>query len=110
MEKFFLQTKSVWLGFARGLLPYTIEVYRKRTIFRLGRASGFLSVIEELSKRVHMKLIAVAGARPNFMKIAPLVHEIREKHDEIDLCIVHTGQHYDFEMSKVFFDGFDQLI
>ena len=38
------------------------------------------------------------------MKIAPLVHEIRDSNHEIDLCLVHTGQHYDFEMSKVFFN------
>ena len=51
-----------------------------------------------------MKLIAVAGARPNFMKIAPLVREIQINCQTCDLCLVHTGQHYDFEMSKVFFD------
>lgn len=50
-----------------------------------------------------MKCVIVAGARPNFMKIAPLCHEF-DKHDDMDYVIVHTGQHYDENMSKVFFD------
>jgi UDP-N-acetylglucosamine 2-epimerase (non-hydrolysing) len=49
-----------------------------------------------------MRLFLVAGARPNFMKIAPLVDEMR-KYSEIEPIIVHTGQHYDYEMSAVFF-------
>src|SRR5262245_5511169 len=43
----------------------------------------------------------VAGARPNFMKVAPLFHALRKE----DWCIpvfVHTGQHYDYEMSGAF--------
>jgi UDP-N-acetylglucosamine 2-epimerase (non-hydrolysing) len=44
----------------------------------------------------------VAGARPNFMKIAPLYHELR-RHDWCRPVLVHTGQHYDVEMSDVFF-------
>jgi UDP-N-acetylglucosamine 2-epimerase (non-hydrolysing) len=50
-----------------------------------------------------MKILNVAGARPNFMKIAPLMHEMR-KHPEIQPVLVHTGQHYDEKMSKLFFD------
>jgi UDP-N-acetylglucosamine 2-epimerase (non-hydrolysing) len=50
-----------------------------------------------------MKLIAVAGARPNFMKIAPLMWEI-ERRGDIDARLVHTGQHYDERMSRLFFD------
>ncbi len=44
----------------------------------------------------------VAGARPNFMKIAPLYHELKGAH-WCRLEIVHTGQHYDYEMSAAFF-------
>ena len=44
----------------------------------------------------------VIGARPQIIKSAPIIHEALED-DEIELQIVHTGQHYDFEMSKVFF-------
>jgi len=61
-----------------------------------------------------MKLLLVAGARPNFMKIAPLIHELKAKstapgaeHRQISWKLVHTGQHYDYEMSKVFFEDFD---
>jgi UDP-N-acetylglucosamine 2-epimerase (non-hydrolysing) len=50
-----------------------------------------------------MKIIAVVGARPNFMKIAPLMWEIG-RHDRIDAYLVHTGQHYDQRMSKLFFE------
>jgi len=50
-----------------------------------------------------MKIINVAGARPNFMKIAPLMKEMK-KHPEIHPMLVHTGQHYDERMSKLFFE------
>jgi len=59
-----------------------------------------------------LKLLLVAGARPNFMKIAPLIHELQARgkgtdEREISWKLVHTGQHYDYDMSKVFFDDFD---
>ncbi|GAB5565794.1 MAG: UDP-N-acetylglucosamine 2-epimerase (non-hydrolyzing) [Winogradskyella sp.] len=49
----------------------------------------------------------IAGARPNFMKIAPIIHEIERVKDEgalIDYRLVHTGQHYDKNMSGSFFE------
>lgn len=49
-----------------------------------------------------MKIISVVGARPNLMKIAPLMKEF-EKYPELDVKLVHTGQHYDFNMSDEFF-------
>ena len=48
------------------------------------------------------KIHLVAGARPNFMKIAPLYHELKRR-DWCDPVLVHTGQHYDLTMSDVFF-------
>ena len=48
------------------------------------------------------KIILVAGARPNFMKIAPILREI-EKYDDLRAVLVHTGQHYDENMSAAFF-------
>jgi UDP-N-acetylglucosamine 2-epimerase (non-hydrolysing) len=50
-----------------------------------------------------MKIVAVAGARPNFMKIAPLMHELWRR-PGVESVLVHTGQHYDERMSKLFFD------
>jgi UDP-N-acetylglucosamine 2-epimerase (non-hydrolysing) len=52
-----------------------------------------------------MKILLVAGARPNFMKIAPIVRAIKqiEHGNQILYKIVHTGQHYDSEMSETFF-------
>jgi UDP-N-acetylglucosamine 2-epimerase (non-hydrolysing) len=49
-----------------------------------------------------LKLMLVAGARPNFMKVAPLLWEI-DKRDDVDALLVHTGQHYDEKMSQQFF-------
>ncbi len=48
-----------------------------------------------------MKVINIVGARPNFMKINPLVREMRRQ--EVDHLLVHTGQHYDAAMSESFF-------
>ena len=50
-----------------------------------------------------MKILHVVGARPNFMKAAPVHHAISRLLD-IDQLIVHTGQHYDVNMSEVFFE------
>ncbi|HZD35647.1 MAG TPA: UDP-N-acetylglucosamine 2-epimerase (non-hydrolyzing) [Nitrososphaeraceae archaeon] len=47
-----------------------------------------------------MKIVSVVGARPNFVKLAP-VHKSLSQH--CDHVIIHTGQHYDYEMSDVFF-------
>ena len=49
-----------------------------------------------------MKIINVVGARPNFMKIAPIMAEYK-KSNRIEALLVHTGQHYDEEMSDLFF-------
>ena len=47
-----------------------------------------------------MKIVTVVGARPQFIKCAPLSRELRKSHQEI---IIHTGQHYDYELDRVFF-------
>jgi UDP-N-acetylglucosamine 2-epimerase (non-hydrolysing) len=61
-----------------------------------------------------MKIFILAGARPNFVKVAPLVHELRAKDrgqrtksQAPRWKLIHTGQHYDYEMSKVFFNDLD---
>lgn len=53
-----------------------------------------------------MKLTLIAGARPNFMKIAPILHAIhhaQQSGQDIAYRLVHTGQHYDHAMSETFF-------
>ena len=49
-----------------------------------------------------MKVVNVVGARPNFVKIAPLMREWRKRPD-VEACLLHTGQHYDHAMSEQFF-------
>lgn len=49
-----------------------------------------------------MKILAVVGTRPNFIKMSPVIKEIEKR--GIDYILVHTGQHYDKEMSSVFLD------
>lgn len=49
-------------------------------------------------------LCLVAGARPNFVKLAALVHALEPWHERLTFSIVHTGQHYDHAMSDVFFE------
>ena len=50
----------------------------------------------------NMHILHVVGARPNFMKVAPVYRALAE-HDGIRQTLLHTGQHYDFNMSDVFF-------
>ena len=54
-----------------------------------------------------MKVILVAGARPNFPKIAPIAAELRKFPDLFQTVVVHTGQHYDYKLSQVFFDDLE---
>lgn len=55
-----------------------------------------------------MHITLIAGARPNFVKISPIIHAI-EAHNEstkpqIEYALVHTGQHYDKQMSRYLFE------
>jgi len=49
-----------------------------------------------------MKILSIVGARPNFMKVAPIDKELRKR--GVAHTLVHTGQHYDYRMSKLFFE------
>ena len=51
-----------------------------------------------------MRIVSVVGARPQFVKAAPVSRALRRRHQEL---IVHTGQHYDARMSQQFFDELD---
>ncbi|MBP7300085.1 MAG: UDP-N-acetylglucosamine 2-epimerase, partial [Methanoculleus sp.] len=48
-----------------------------------------------------MKVASIVGARPQFIKCAPVSRELRKEHREV---LIHTGQHYDHGMSGVFFE------
>jgi UDP-N-acetylglucosamine 2-epimerase (non-hydrolysing) len=54
-----------------------------------------------------MNITLVAGARPNFMKIAPIIHAINDSNEAgnslVNFRLVHTGQHYDKKLSQNFF-------
>lgn len=56
-----------------------------------------------VEEAVKLKILNVVGARPNFMKIAPLMAQMK-RHREFDVSLLHTGQHYDQKMSKLFFE------
>jgi len=53
-----------------------------------------------------MKIVSVVGARPQFIKIKPIAEELK-RHKGVRHVLVHTGQHYDYELSKIFFDELD---
>ena len=50
-----------------------------------------------------VKILNVVGARPNFMKMAPIIAAINRRSNEVSQTLVHTGQHYDERMSEIFF-------
>src|SRR6266508_358940 len=50
------------------------------------------------------KILSVVGTRPNMMKIAPIMAELTRRGDEFEHVLVHTGQHYDREMSEIFLE------
>jgi UDP-N-acetylglucosamine 2-epimerase (non-hydrolysing) len=54
-----------------------------------------------------LKIINVVGARPNFMKVAPIVAAMKRREREFAPLLVHTGQHYDADMSDTFFRDLD---
>ncbi len=54
-----------------------------------------------------MKIMSVVGARPNFMKIAPLIRELSKYPDQFEHLLVHTGQHYDARMNQAFFEALE---
>jgi UDP-N-acetylglucosamine 2-epimerase (non-hydrolysing) len=66
-------------------------------LMALNKSIGYLSGV------LMIKIICVCGARPNFMKIAPLMRAFKEN-GGFQTLLIHTGQHYDQKMSTLFFD------
>jgi UDP-N-acetylglucosamine 2-epimerase (non-hydrolysing) len=60
--------------------------------------------IRDIGVTERVKILLVAGARPNFVKIAPLMRALAVRRDQFDTKLVHTGQHYDASMSESFFE------
>ncbi len=58
---------------------------------------------ENVLKPTPVKIICVVGARPNFMKVAPILRALQAT-ARFEPLLLHTGQHYDYQMSQVFFD------
>ena len=54
-----------------------------------------------------IRVLHVVGARPNFMKIAPIMRELASRPGEFEQRLAHTGQHYDDDMSRAFFDDLE---
>src|ERR1035437_6166811 len=52
---------------------------------------------------INRKFLSIVGARPNFVKLCPIHRALLS--ENADHVVVHTGQHYDYEMSKVFFEN-----
>jgi UDP-N-acetylglucosamine 2-epimerase (non-hydrolysing) len=52
--------------------------------------------------RKRLRILSIVGARPNLVKIAPLMREMK-RHTEIEPTLIHTGQHYDEKLSGLFF-------
>lgn len=78
------------------MLSLVSQIY-KPLIFR-----GFNFIIYRNMTKKILKFFIIVGARPNFIKVAALMNEVK-KYSQIKTVLVHTGQHYDYEMSQIFF-------
>src|SRR5688572_8907803 len=78
-------------------------VHADRIFSQISTAPGRSQPLTSQGRRP-LDVLLVAGARPNFMKVAPLIQELRKDPGSFRTRLIHTGQHYDAEMSDVFFD------
>src|SRR5207247_1958008 len=70
--------------------------------YRAAMSAPALSMLRAMARR--RKVLSVVGTRPNLMKTAPVVAALARRPDEFEQVLVHTGQHYDYEMSKIFIE------
>jgi UDP-N-acetylglucosamine 2-epimerase len=61
-------------------------------------------MVASCKRTKRMRIASIVGARPQFIKAAAMSRELRTRHEEV---LIHTGQHYDYQMSGVFFDGLE---
>ncbi len=88
---------------------FTVENYSRQA--QAARLAEILNETIQSSRAIdrrqmRTKIIHVAGARPNFMKVAPILKELKP-YTDIENRLVHTGQHYDLNMSEVFFEDLE---
>lgn len=76
--------------------------YKDDVQFRVIEFFGGFNVNQFAQTR--MKVMLIVGARPNFMKAAPLFDRMNRYHDLLEPILIHTGQHYDQKLSQLFFD------
>jgi UDP-N-acetylglucosamine 2-epimerase (non-hydrolysing) len=60
-----------------------------------------------LTRARPQRILLIVGTRPNFMKMAPVIAQLRLRPEEFETVLVHTGQHYDHAMSQVFLEELD---
>ena len=67
-------------------------------------STAFAAASEHRVNTTLRRIVLVGGARPNFMKVAPVFRALNQRSDAFRTTVVHTGQHYDDAMSSVFFE------
>jgi len=82
-----------------------LSVWKEAVFLRAVEVGEFRHVVELGRGREAVKgrILSILGARPQFIKSAPLCRELARQ-ERIDHAILHTGQHYDYQMSRIFFD------
>ena len=73
-----------------------IASFSSKSIFRQFRIPSDFA-------KMFMKILGIVGARPNFIKMAPVIAALK-KHSGVETLLIHTGQHFNQMMSDIFFE------